>query len=154
MYFLVKLLARSIRLSRPFLQKPRIRIAVASKSGVAGNSEFNKSWKPPGWGGSIVIGSSRDSRWLPHVGADSNSSPIPDITVCSSTACRNSGGNFVAIVAIVTIWMGSLAMTFASGVTRRPVARKTTIPSTSPTSRDSERRFDVPLSGAGGGGGR
>ena len=101
-----------------------------------------------------MIGSSRDSQWLPLVGADSNSSPIPDITVCSSTACRNLGGNFMAIVAIATVWMGLLAMAFASGVTRHPVARKTTIPSTSPTSRDSERRFDVPSSGAGGGGGR
>ena len=60
----------------------------------------------------------------------------------------------MAIVAIATVWMGLLAMAFASGVTRHPVARKTTIPSTSPTSRDSERRFDVPSSGAGGGGGR
>ena len=101
-----------------------------------------------------MIGSSRDSQWLPLVGADSNSSPIPDITVCSSTACRNLGGNFVAIMAIATVWMGSLAMVFASGVTRRPLARKTTILSTSPTLRNSEHCFDVPLSGAGGGGGR
>jgi len=60
----------------------------------------------------------------------------------------------MAIVAIATVWMGLLAMAFASGVTRHPVACKTTLPSTSPTSRDSERRFDVPSSGAGGGGGR
>ena len=100
-----------------------------------------------------MIGSSRDSQWLLLVGADSNSSPIPDITICSSTARRNSGENFMAIVAIATVWMGLLAMAFASGVTRRPVARKTTILSISPTSRDSDRHFNVPLSGSGGGGG-
>jgi hypothetical protein len=98
-----------------------------------------------------VIGSSRDSQWRPPVGAESKSSPILDITVCSSTACKKSGGNFVAIT---TVWMGLLAMAFASGVTRHPAACKTTISLISPASRDSKRRFDVPVSGAGGWGGR
>jgi hypothetical protein len=57
-------------------------------------------------------------------------------------------------MAIATVWMGSLAKAFVSGVTRCPVTRKTTIPSTSPSSHKSERRFAVPSSGAGGGGGR
>jgi len=98
----------------PCSRKPRILTAVASKSCVAGNSDFSKAWKPPGWVGAVMTGSSRDSRQQPLVGADSNSSPIPDITVCSSTACKNAGGNFVAIT---TVWTGSLAMAFASGVT-------------------------------------
>ena len=55
-------------------------------------------------------------------------------------------------MAIVTVWMGSLAKAFASGVTRCPVARKTTIISTSPSSHETELHFAVPLSGAGGGG--
>ena len=57
-------------------------------------------------------------------------------------------------MAIATVWMGLLAMAFASGVTRRPVARKTTIPLTSPTSHDSEHRFDVGVRYGFAGGGR
>ncbi len=96
-----------------------------------------------------MTGSSCDARRQPPVGADSNSSPIPDITVCSSTACKNLGGNFVAIA---TVWTGLHAMAFASGVTQRPVAYKTTIPSTSASSDEVERRVALRSSGAGGGG--
>ena len=56
-------------------------------------------------------------------------------------------------MAIATVWTGLLAMAFASGVTRRPVACKTTIPSTSPSSHEVERQFALRSSGAGGGGG-
>ena len=55
-------------------------------------------------------------------------------------------------MAILTVWTGSLAKAFASGVTRHPVARKTTIMSTSPFSHESKFCFYVPSSGAGGGG--
>ena len=52
---------------------------------------------------------------------------------------------------IVTV---SLAMAWASGVTRRPLAVKNPNPSTSPSSHEVECRVAVRSSGAGGGGGR
>ena len=39
----------------PCSRKPLIFTAVVSKSGVAGNSESNNSWKPPGWGGAVMV---------------------------------------------------------------------------------------------------
>ena len=145
---LLKLLARSIGLSRPFCRNSQIRTVVASKAVVSGNSAFNKSWKPPGWGNSIVTGAARVSWWWSPVGLESSPPPIPDITVCSSNSCKNSGGNFVAIV---TVRMGLLAMAFVSGVNPLPVAREATIMSESPSSHKTELLFSVPLSGAGGG---
>ena len=79
------------------------------------------------------------------------SPPIPNITVCSSISCKNSGGNFVAIV---TVWMGLLAKACVSGVIRRPVARKAANNSISLSSHETELCFAVPLSGASRGDGR
>ena len=84
----------------PLARNSRMRTAASSKSGISGNSAFNKSWKPSGWGKAGMTGASRGTQGQSPVGAESNSSPIPNITVCSSTACKNSGGNFVAIATV------------------------------------------------------
>jgi hypothetical protein len=104
-----------------------------------------------------MVGSMQDSRRPPSVGSNSTSPPIPDITDCSLTACKNSGGNFVAIATVWTgslICTGSLAMAWASGVTRWPLAVRYPNPSTSPSWPKVGRCVTVRSSGAGGGGGR
>ena len=54
-------------------------------------------------------------------------------------------------MANLTVLMGLFAIAFESGVVCRPVAHKATVNPKSPSSRETDNRFAVPSSGAGGG---